>query len=109
MFTGDLVDADEALRMHLVNKVVPEADLMPETIKLMRKLARMPVPAIKYAKASLNNRQRLAGLLESWQYNVEVIAALHTTKGGRKWMSMFGDMPLKDYLEMRDGPFRELD
>ena len=109
MFTGDLVDAQEALRMHLVNKVVPEADLMAETTKLMRKLARMPVPAIKYAKASLNNQQRLAGLLDSWQYNVEVIAALHTTKGGRKWMSMFGDMPLKEYLQMRDDPFKELD
>lgn len=109
MYTGDLVDAHEALRMHLVNKVVPEADLMAETTKLMRKLARMPVPAIKYAKASLNNQQRLAGLLDSWQYNIEVIAALHTTKGGKKWMSMFGDMPLKEYLEMRDGPFRELD
>lgn len=109
MFTGDLVDAQEALRMHLVNKVVPEADLMTETTKLMQKLARMPVPAIKYAKASLNNQQRLAGLLDSWQYNVEVIAALHTSKAGRKWMMMFGDMPLKEFLHMRDSPFKDLD
>lgn len=109
MFTGDLVDAQEALRMHLVNKVVPEAELMAEATKLMRKLARMPVPAIKYAKASLNNQQRVAGLMESWQYNVEVIAALHTSKAGRKWMMAFGDMPLKEFLQMRDSPFKGLD
>jgi hypothetical protein len=69
----------------------------------------MPVPAIKYAKASLNNQQKLAGLLDSWQYNVEVMAALHTTKAGRKWMTMFGDMTLKEYLQMRDSPFKDLD
>ncbi|MCB0012581.1 MAG: enoyl-CoA hydratase/isomerase family protein [Anaerolineales bacterium] len=109
MFTGDIVDAQEALRMHMVNKVVPAAELMDASYKLMRKLARMPTPAIKYAKASLNNQQRLAGLLDSWQYNVEAIAALHTTNAGRQWMRMLGEMPLKEYLAIREAPFAGLD
>jgi len=109
MYTGDLVGAEEALRMHLVNKVVPGASLMDETKKLARKLARMPVPAIKYAKASLNQQQMLTGLLSSFNYNIEAMAALHTTKKGREWMANFSKMPLKEYLAMRDAPFKGLD
>jgi enoyl-CoA hydratase len=109
MYTGDIVGAEEALRMHLVNKVVPAASLMEETKKLARKLARMPVPAIKYAKASLNQQQMLAGLLSSFNYNVEAMAALHTTKKGREWMANFSKMPLKEYLAMREAPFKGLD
>lgn len=109
MFTGDLVDAQEALRMHLINKVVADIELMTTATKVVRKLARMPVPAIKYAKASLNHQQGLAGLLGSWQYNIEAMAALHTTKAGREWMLKFGDMSLKEYLAVRDAPFKGLD
>lgn len=109
MYTGDLVDATEALRMHLVNKVVPADRLMEETRKLARKLARMPVPAIKFAKASINQQQVLAGLTGSFQYNVEAMAALHTTKGGREWMRKLQDLDLKQYLTVRDAPFKGLD
>ncbi len=30
-WTGDLIDADEALRLGIVNRVYPDADLMSET------------------------------------------------------------------------------
>ena len=109
MYTGDLIDAEEAHRIHLVNRVVPDDELVSSTDKLMRKLARMPVPAIKYAKASINYQQRLAGMLDSWQYNVEAIAALHSTKAGRDWMAKLQTMTLKEYLDFRDSPFRGLD
>ena len=109
MYTGDLVDAQEALRMHLVNKVVPAAELEEATLKLARKLARMPAPAIKFAKASLNQQQMIAGLRNSWDYNVEAMAALHTSTKGREWMAKLAKMSLKEYLEFRDAPFRGLD
>jgi len=109
MYTGDLVDAEEALRMHLVNRVVPAAKLKEKTDNLARKLARMPVPALKYTKASINNQQMVAGLLPSFQYNVEAIAALHVTREGRDWMKQLATMSLKEYLAFRDGPFEGLD
>ena len=109
MFTGDLVDAATAREMRLINKMVPEAELADATDKIARKMARMPVPALKYTKASLNNQQMVAGLLTSFQYNIEAIAALHSTKGGRDWMKNLANMSLKDYLAFRDGPFVGLD
>ncbi len=109
MYTGDLVDAEEALRMHLVNKVVQADRLEAESLKLVRKLARMPTPAIRYAKASINQQQMLAGLENSFVYNIEAMAALHTTRAGREWMAKLAKMSLKEYLAVRDAPFKDLD
>lgn len=109
MYTGDLVDAEEALRMHLINRIVPADQLKEKTENLARKLARMPVPALKFTKASINNQQMVAGLLPSFQYNIEAIAALHVTKQGREWMANLAKMSLKEYLAFRDGPFKGLD
>jgi enoyl-CoA hydratase len=95
--------------MHLVNKVVPAADLRQQAEKLARKLARMPVPAIKFAKMSINNQQLVAGLQTSNDFNIQAIAALHVSTEGRKWMARLAEMSLKEYLELRDGPFRGLD
>jgi enoyl-CoA hydratase/carnithine racemase len=109
MYTGDTVDAREAMQMRLVNKVVPASELKESTEKLARKLARMPVPALKFTKASINNQQALAGLMTSFQYNIEAISALHVTKQGREWMKNLATMSLKEYLDFRDAPFKDLD
>ncbi len=109
MYTGDLVDAEEALRMHLINKIVPAAELRHKAEQLARKLARMPVPAIKFAKMSINNQQLVAGIQSSNDFNVQAIAALHVSTEGRQWMAKLADMSLKEYLAYRDGPFAGLD
>ncbi|MBL8669975.1 MAG: enoyl-CoA hydratase/isomerase family protein [Alphaproteobacteria bacterium] len=109
MYTGDLIDGREAARIHLVNKAVPAHRLMPEARRLAAKLARMPLPAIRHAKASLNEQQRLAGLAQSWSSNKEQMAALHASAAGRLWMRRLKEMPLKDFLALREAPFRDLD
>ncbi|QSY97798.1 enoyl-CoA hydratase/isomerase family protein (plasmid) [Rhizobium bangladeshense] len=109
MYTGDVVDAEEALRMHLINKIVPADQLREKTENLARKLARMPMPAIKFAKSSINNQQMTAGLMTSFDFNVHAIAALHVSRDGQEWMRNLQKMSLKEYLEFRDAPFKGLD
>ena len=109
MYTGDMVDGREAERIHLVNRTVPADQLMDEARKLARKLARMPGPAIKFAKASINHQQETAGLTSSWLYNVEVISTLHASEHGREWMRKLKEKPLKEFLKERELPFRDLD
>jgi 2-(1,2-epoxy-1,2-dihydrophenyl)acetyl-CoA isomerase len=53
-FFADRVPADEALRIGLVNKVVPDADLEKETLTFARRLADGPPLAYRYIKANLN-------------------------------------------------------
>jgi enoyl-CoA hydratase/carnithine racemase len=52
-YTGDLIDAKEALRIGLVEKVVPVDQLLPEAEKLARRLARGPA-AVGIIKKAMN-------------------------------------------------------
>jgi 2-(1,2-epoxy-1,2-dihydrophenyl)acetyl-CoA isomerase len=52
-FTGDLIDADEALRIGLVNKVADDGDLLATTMALARRIASMPRVALGYTKKNL--------------------------------------------------------
>ena len=54
IYSGDMIDAETALRYGLVNKVVPLADLMSEAKVLAHKLAAKPPVAIRQAKAAIN-------------------------------------------------------
>jgi enoyl-CoA hydratase len=53
-FTGDLVSADEAHTMGLVNRVVPHDELMPTVTEMARKLARRAPQALGLTKRLLN-------------------------------------------------------
>ncbi|MDH6232311.1 enoyl-CoA hydratase [Mesorhizobium soli] len=109
MYTGDLIDGREAERIHLVNKAVSRDQLKTEAEKLARKCARMPGAAIKFAKAALNHQQQTAGLDSSWTYNRETTAILHASEEGRHWMRLLKEHSLKEFLAIREKPFRDLD
>lgn len=65
-FTGDTISAQEALQCGLVSKVVPDAALMPEAIKLAERIAANAGPAVRMAKRLMREaqHQRLESLLE---------------------------------------------
>jgi len=50
---ADIIDAQEALRIGLVNRVVPAEQLEPETLKLAERLAQGPTVAYGLAKTGL--------------------------------------------------------
>lgn len=54
ILTGDMIDAQEALRIGLVNKVVPAAELMGEARALGKKLASKPPLALRAAKDAVD-------------------------------------------------------
>ncbi len=53
VFTGKIIEADEAEKIGLVNQVVPHEDLQKATIDLARSIAQGPPLAIQMAKLSL--------------------------------------------------------
>ncbi len=54
LLTGDQLDAKEAERIGLINKVVPHDQLMPEAMTLARRLAAGPTYAMRLTKQSLH-------------------------------------------------------
>jgi 2-(1,2-epoxy-1,2-dihydrophenyl)acetyl-CoA isomerase len=71
-FTADLLGAQEALGLGLVNRVVPDARLEEETMALASRLARGPRVAYRYMKRNMNAAES-ASLkdmldLEAWHH-----------------------------------------
>jgi enoyl-CoA hydratase/carnithine racemase len=67
LFTCDQISAEEACRIGLVNKVVPQAELMPTAFEMAGKIAQWPVVSIKYTKRAM----RMALANESHQQALE--------------------------------------
>src|SRR5262245_56849623 len=67
LMTGDFVDADEALRIGLCNRVVPDGDALDAATAFAAKLARGPSRALASTKDALNREAHLdlASALES--------------------------------------------
>jgi len=53
LLSGRWIDAKEALRLKLVNRVLPRADLLPEAEKLAKKIKSHHSLAVKYAKQAV--------------------------------------------------------
>jgi enoyl-CoA hydratase/carnithine racemase len=66
VLTGDTIDAEEAMRIGLVSRVVPDDQLMTEARKLAERVAVNPPRAVRLAKRLLREAQhgRLSDVLE---------------------------------------------
>jgi enoyl-CoA hydratase/carnithine racemase len=75
LMTGDFIDADEAHRIGLYNRVVPEGTSLEVATELARKLARGPSFAIEVTKDALN-REASMDLVGALEAEAQIQAAL---------------------------------
>jgi enoyl-CoA hydratase len=54
LYTASRIDAEEAYRIGLINKIVPEASLMDEAVKLGQTMLEFPPHGLKIAKRCVN-------------------------------------------------------
>jgi enoyl-CoA hydratase len=67
LFAGDWLSAEEALRLGMLNHVVPAATLGDFTLELAKKIALKPLFALKLAKESVNAAQDAQGRVNAMQ------------------------------------------
>jgi len=103
-FTGDRFDAYEALRLNVVNKVVPFENLAEETDRVARRIARMACPAMYMLKKTLNKSAELAGFRNYIDFSVEGFAAAHEllTDAHKKFFSIIESDGMKAAINWRN-------
>ena len=74
LMTGDFLDADEAHRIGLFNRVVPDGEAFPAALELAARLASGPAAALAVTKRALE-RESAMGLAEALQAEASVQAA----------------------------------
>jgi 2-(1,2-epoxy-1,2-dihydrophenyl)acetyl-CoA isomerase len=57
-WTGDFIDADEAMRIGIVNQLFPDAELMAQVEKIARKIARAPPLTLRMVKRAIYQGMR---------------------------------------------------
>lgn len=88
IFTGDLIDAPEALRIGLVNRVVQPEKLMEETKAIAQKIIEVGPTAVRLAKTVLN-RGIDTNLTTASSYEMEVFSMLFSTSEAKEGMKAF--------------------
>jgi len=84
IFTGDLIGAEEAVRVGLLNRVVPPTQLMDTARKLAERIASRAPVAVAKAKAAILATQQLPldeGLIFELERTTEVMATPDRVEG----------------------------
>jgi enoyl-CoA hydratase len=79
LWTGEKIDAHEAWRLGLVNRVVPAAELADRTRELAERVALVPPTTAQVVKDTINNAATLMGKEESWKYHFMAHHWMHNT------------------------------
>ena len=79
LWTGEKLDAQEAWRLGLANKVVPRAELAERVAELADRVALVPPATAQVVKDSLNNTATLQGKESSWRYHFMAHHWMHNT------------------------------
>ena len=73
LLTGDIIEAHQAARIGMINRVVPHDDLLPECERIARKISRIPAIGVKTTKIAVNRALESAGFLNALNHNLELM------------------------------------
>jgi enoyl-CoA hydratase/carnithine racemase len=88
LFTGDIIDAQEAERIGLVSRVVPHDELVPAAMEIARKIAANPPIAMRFMKQGLRSTT-YGDAREIGAYVMQSLAYLFTTEDHREGAMSF--------------------
>src|SRR3954452_11204230 len=106
--TGDHFDAQEALRIGMVNEVVPHDQLMEVTRALAKRIALVPEPSVRLNKAITMLGIQASGLYSGLLLEGALGALAHASHNELRARLLEAQRThgLKAYLDVRDGPFQ---
>ena len=96
ILTGDLIDAQEAYRIGLVNRVVPQTELMHQVKELAAKLAAKSSLAVKLAKNAIHTGLNIS-LGEGIEYENKLFAILCGSQDKQEGVNAFLEKRRPDF------------
>lgn len=96
IFSGDFIEADEALRVGLINKVVSAEQLMSEAKRLAKRFAMRGAVALRMAKSAVNEGLRM-DLQAGLQYEHKCFSLLFATQDQKEGMQAFLEKRRPDF------------
>ncbi|MCH8087793.1 MAG: enoyl-CoA hydratase/isomerase family protein [Chloroflexi bacterium] len=107
--TGDHIDAQEALRIGLINDVVPHDDLLETCFKIVDRIALVAPETVKINLQVATRGLYMMGLRNALLLNNELKAMAHLSRS----LDFFKPLDeaqrrggLREFLKLRDGPFQ---
>jgi enoyl-CoA hydratase len=97
IFTGEIIGAEEALRIGLVEEIVEHERLMDRSFEIAEKISRKPPLAVKLVKRAINATRSMS-LEEGLKYEIGLAALLFSTEDAKEG--------LKAFLEKREPEFK---
>ncbi|AIY89842.1 enoyl-CoA hydratase/isomerase family protein [Geoglobus acetivorans] len=97
ILTGEIIDAETAHRLGLVEEVVEEDGLMERAMEIAEKIAEKSPIAVKFAKKAINSAKSMS-LADGLKYELTLFSMLFSTNDAREGM--------KAFLEKRKPEFR---
>jgi enoyl-CoA hydratase len=109
LYFGALIDAQTALELRMINRIVPRQELRGATLKYARRLALISPEALAATKRAINRGIEDAGFRNALQSGLDVVAPLYaaTTEVGRQFDEIRARDGLKAALAWRRAQFLE--
>jgi enoyl-CoA hydratase/carnithine racemase len=109
LYFGELIDAQTALELRMINRVVPRDELRGATLKYAKRLALISPEALAATKRAVNRGVEDAGFRNALQSGLDVVAPLYaaTTEVGRQFDEIRAKDGLKAALKWRRDHFLE--
>ena len=109
LYFGALIDAQTALELRMINRIVPRQELRGATLKYARRLALISPEALAATKLAINRGAEAGGFRNALQSGLDVVAPLYaaTTEVGRQFEEIRAKDGLKAALAWRKGQFQE--
>lgn len=110
LYTGEAVDASEAERLGLVNRVVAADELEPAVLALASKIVPTPLQVLRLTKVALTRAYEAMGLRQAVHANLDISGMInaHDAPETREFSRIAREQGLKAALQWRDSRYGEL-
>ncbi len=109
LYSGNIIDAEEALRIGLINRVFPDDELEEETMRYARTVAAIDPEAVQMMKTCMNFTAENAGFRQSIQYGIDNGAVVESseTVSYQRFIKKAREEGLTGAIRWREAQFKQ--